>query len=468
MSDEINTVKIFRLSQVTASIQTTLLKRYTQAFWVTAEINKLNHYSHSGHCYPELVEKVGGKILSEIRSVLWKDDFSRINQRFITQLGTPLTDGIKVLMRVKIAFSPVSGIQLQIKDIDPVFTLGDLEREKKESVTKLKSEKIFELNKTRPLALLPKRIAIISAKTSKGYSDFIKILDSNPYHFSFFHMLFPAYLQGEKSVDSIISVLQKLEKLKDHFDVVAIIRGGGGDVGLSTFNDYTLARAIASFPLPVITGIGHATNDTVSEMVSYYNAITPTQSAEFLIKKFQDFSLSVEEAVKSIQRQTEFKLSRNKETLRQSALVLKSGTNTAVQRRNESLQFKQMQIVQLTQFKLKSAQQEIKSIQYRNFQAFSQKISVAESHLLDLSALIRLKSANILTNHIFKINIMENQLRNLDPKNIMQRGFSITKHRNTAVSSVENIETGDTIETILPDGNLKSTVIEIYRDGRKY
>ena len=150
MSPE-NTVKIFRLSQVTASIRATIQKRYSSHFWVTAEINRLNHYSHSGHCYPELVEKVNGKILAEIRSVLWKDDFVRINQQFITQLQTPLKDGIKVLMLVKVAFNPISGIQLQIKDINPVFTLGDLEREKNESVAKLKSEKIFDLNKSRPL-----------------------------------------------------------------------------------------------------------------------------------------------------------------------------------------------------------------------------------------------------------------------------------------------------------------------------
>lgn len=467
MSPE-NTVKIFRLSQVTASIQATIQKRYSSHFWVTAEINRLNHYSHSGHCYPELVEKVNGKILAEIRSVLWKDDFVRINQQFITQLQTPLKDGIKVLMLVKVAFNPISGIQLQIKDIDPVFTLGDLEREKNESVAKLKSEKIFDLNKSRPLPLLPKRIAIISAQTSKGYSDFIKILDTNPHRFTFFHMLFPAYLQGDRSVDSIVSVLQKLEKVKDHFDVVAIIRGGGGDVGLSTFNNFELAKAIATFPLPVITGIGHATNDTVSEMVSYYNAITPTQSSGFLIKRFEEFSVPVEEAVKKIQREAELKLSRNKELIRQSVGALQSNTKMAVRRNSESLMSEQKQIAQATRFHIKSAYERVQSFQERTTAAFSQRISATAGNLTKISEVLKSKSLVTLNEQIIKLNANENQLRALDPENVLQRGYSITKHNGSAVSSLKNVMSGDTIESILLDGTIKSKVTEKITDGRKH
>lgn len=467
MSNEINN-KIFRLSQVTASIQATLQKRYTNFFWVTAEINRLNHYSHSGHCYPELVEKQGGKILAEIRSVLWKDDFARINQQFIIQLKTPLADGIKVLMLVKIVFSPVSGIQLQIKDIDPVFTMGDLEREKNESVAKLKAERIFDLNKSRPLALVPKRIAVISAKTSKGYSDFIKILDTNPNRFIFFHMLFPASLQGEKSVDSIVSVLKKLDTVKDHFDVVAIIRGGGGDVGLSTFNNFELANAIATFPLPVITGIGHATNDTVSEMVSYYNAITPTQSAGFLIKRFEEFSVPVEEAAKTVKRQAEARIARDKEQFRQSVLSIQTITNLAVRRKDESLQFAQKQIAQAARYKIKSAGERLQYFQEKNAQAAAQRVSGAAKDLLNIANVLKLRSTSAFSDQILKINIIENQLRNLDPENVLQRGFSITKHNGAAVTSLKNIKTGDMIETILLDGILKSTVTEKDTNGRKH
>src|SRR5690606_5794462 len=154
-------------------------------------------------------------------------------------------------------------------------TLGDLEKEKQETIQKLRDEGAYAKNKSLTMALLPKRIAVISVETSKGYADFMKVLETNEWDYRFYHVLFPSLLQGEKAVGSIRGQLKKIKKLKGHFDVVAIIRGGGGDVGLSCYNHYELAKDIAKFPLPVITGIGHATNETVAEMIAYSDAITP-------------------------------------------------------------------------------------------------------------------------------------------------------------------------------------------------
>src|SRR6185295_12292286 len=141
-------------------------------------------------------------------------------------------------------------------------------------------------NKTLPFPLLPQCIAIISVETSKGYADFINIIDHNSWRYKFSHRLYPSLLQGDNAVDQIIAQLKKIEKSKHRFDVVAIIRGGGGDVGLSCYNNYYLAREVANFPIPVLTGIGHATNETGWEMVAYMNAITPTQLADTLLQKF--------------------------------------------------------------------------------------------------------------------------------------------------------------------------------------
>src|SRR5690606_17990837 len=130
----------------------------------------------------------------------------------------------------------------------------------------------YERNKKLPFPILPQRIAIISVETSKGYADFLSVIDGNPWKYKFFHFLFPSLLQGEKAVDGIIQQLRRIRKVTKHFDVVAIIRGGGGDVGLTCYNNYRLAKEIAEFPLPVITGIGHATNETVSEIIAHFNA----------------------------------------------------------------------------------------------------------------------------------------------------------------------------------------------------
>lgn len=140
-------------------------------------------------------------------------------------------------------------MSLHILDIDPAYTLGDLEKEKQEAIHKLKVENLFERNKSRELSILPNRIAIISVETSKGYADFLHVLNGNPYGYAFFHMLFPALLQGENAISSIIEQLNRIQLVIAHFDAVVIVRGGGGDVGLSCYNNYNLAKEIACFPI---------------------------------------------------------------------------------------------------------------------------------------------------------------------------------------------------------------------------
>jgi len=166
---------------------------------VKAEMNKLNLYPSSGHCYPDLVEKKEGKVIAEIKANIWRDDYQRINNNFLNVLKEPLKSGINILFCAKITYDPANGLRLRIIDIDPSYSLGNLEKEKLETIDKLKLEGIYNTNRTLQLALLPKRIAIISVQTSKGYSDFIQIIETNPWGYNLFHMLFPALLQGARA-----------------------------------------------------------------------------------------------------------------------------------------------------------------------------------------------------------------------------------------------------------------------------
>lgn len=227
MPETVNDKQVFSLLEVTKSIQKTLTERYKSSFWVKAEMNKLNYYKQSGHCYPELVEKKDGKVIAQIRSCLWKDDYNRSNNNFLQILKEPLKDGIKILFQAKILFDPAYGLSLLIMNIDPSYTLGDLEREKQETINQLREENIFGRNKILKLPLLPQRIAIISVETSKGYADFLRVIETNPWNYKFFHFLFPSLLQGDKAADSIINQLTRIKKVINHFDVVAVIRGGG-------------------------------------------------------------------------------------------------------------------------------------------------------------------------------------------------------------------------------------------------
>ncbi|MGL4347513.1 MAG: exodeoxyribonuclease VII large subunit [Chitinophagaceae bacterium] len=285
---------IFSLLEVTQSIGKTIAQRYSQSYWIKAEMNKLNYYKHSGHCYPELVEKKDGKVIAQLKAILWKNDYLRINQSFINLLNEPLKNGIKILFLGKISFDSMYGLSISIQDIDINYTLGDLEREKQETIQNLTQENLFNKNKILSFPLLPKRIAIISVETSNGYADFLKVIEKNPWQYNIFYYLFPSLLQGEKAIKNIITQLKKIELVQSHFDVVAIIRGGGGDIGLSCYNNYELCKTIASFPLPIITGIGHSTNKTVAEMVAYEDAITPTKLAEYILQKFHNVAVPIQ------------------------------------------------------------------------------------------------------------------------------------------------------------------------------
>jgi exodeoxyribonuclease VII large subunit len=300
MSETIAGRIAFSLREVALEIQQSIQERHSDRVWVKAEMNKLNLYPHSGHCYPELVEKHDGRVIAQMRANLWKDDYNRINRTFLEILKEPLREGITILFEAKVTFDPVYGLALRIFDIDPSFSLGELERERRQAIAALKKEGIFDRNRETFFPLLPQRIAVISVETSKGYADFTKVIGENPWGYRFFLMLFPALLQGDQAAEQIIAQLGRIRRVEHHFDAVAIIRGGGGDVGLSCYNNLELAREVALFPLPVLTGIGHSTNETVTELVAYRNAITPTELADLLIQRFHNFSVPVKEAERTI------------------------------------------------------------------------------------------------------------------------------------------------------------------------
>lgn len=476
-----NDRRVFTLHEVTKSIEKTLHARYQSTFWVKAEMNKLNYYSHSGHSYPELVEKVDGKVVAQIKAHIWKRDFIKINENFLRVLKEPLKDGIKILFLAKITFDASYGLSLWILDIDPSFTLGDLEREKAEAIQTLKEERIFDKNKKLPFPLLPQRIAIISVETSKGYADFIKVLETNSWNYAFFHLLFPALLQGDQAVESITKQLARIKIVKAHFDVVVIIRGGGGDVGLSCYNHIELARQIAHFPIPVLTGIGHATNETVSEMISYKNAITPTKLAEYLIQKFHNFSVPIKEGENLLIEKSKRILEEEKIKFTSLSKLYKSATKIQLQKSHHNLS-KQLQLLSIhSNTRIKKEHElyiQIKKSISGGVQIIFQSSSIGiwQNSLVlqkDVLAIIGQHHNNVISlKEQLKLRVDDNFKRRtlellniqktvsiLSPEQIIKRGYSITLvHGKTARWS--EISNGDILETIMAEGSIKSKVIQ--------
>lgn len=409
--------KVFPLSKLTEAIENVINRYCNKVVWVKAEIVKLNHYPQTGHCYPDLVEKKDGKIVAELRGNIWKSNFDLINKKFRQVLNEDLRDDMTVVVQATVTFHSVYGLALNILDIDPEYTLGELAKQRAEAIKKLDSEGIFKANKQRLLPKIPKTIAVISVNSSKGYQDFINVIEENPWGYQLHYKLYPAILQGERAVPTITAQLKKIEKHKNIFDAVAIIRGGGGEIGLSCYDNYDLAKEIALFPIPVLTGIGHSTNETVSELVSYKSFITPTKIAEFLIQEFHNFSQPVEQNVQKIIAGANLLLERQ-----QIALEKVSG----------SFGYLASRILDHEKNKLSS---------------FHQSMTTGGKNFLK-------QEASDLKNIATSIEL-------LSPKNILKRGFSITRKHGVAIRDVTLLKEGDVVETEFFVGKISAEIKEI-------
>jgi exodeoxyribonuclease VII large subunit len=452
--------KYYSLGELTGSIRKVIAKTYTSAYWVKTEIAKLNFYPYSGHCYPDLVEKQNNKIVAQIRATLWSGTYDLISKKFRKVTGEALTDGMTVLFLVKVVYHEHHGLSLNILDVEPSFTLGEMAREKQVAIEKLKMEGLFTRNRQLVFPLLPKSIAVISVETSKGYHDFLNIIQNNRYGYHFDQVLFPSLLQGDGAVTSIVGQLKNIAQKAELFDVVVIIRGGGGDVGLSAYDHYKLAKEVAAFPLPVITGIGHSTNETVVEMIAYANKITPTDVAYFLIEKFENFHAKVYEleqrlestAVSFVQsrskvlngfsedfrKQVKFLVEQDKGKLRLYGEYLQNHSNHFLRKQDAGLN------------------ELITHLHYKPLRIVSRE----KEQLNRQEELLGILSKQVMKNRSSQLLQLETKLELLKPENILKRGYSITYADGKVLMSSGQVAEGDTIVTVLGDGKIRSEIIK--------
>ncbi len=459
--------KIYELSDLATSLKATISKTYQGKYWIKAEIAKLNYYPKSGHCYPDLVEKSDQKVKAQMRAIIWLDDFYRINQEFLKITNEPLKEGISILFLASISYNAVYGLSLQIHDVEPSFTLGKMAQQKNETIQKLKASALFDLNRNLPFPKLPKTIAIISVETSKGYQDFKAIIDGNEFGFAFHYKLFPSLLQGDQAVDSMLLQLTEIEKNKDIFDAVLIIRGGGGDVGLSCYDHYNLASAVATFPIPVISGIGHSTNETVVEMVAFANKITPTDVAYFIMSKFAVAQQEINTAIRSISENSKNLLKFEKNQIetqsRQftaSGLKMLQNSKFSLQHFASKLQKNIHQWQQNERIKLHKQQSQIDYLTKKQCQYFYTKLENQHKNLIK-------ESTYYIARHKEKWNQTKSKIELLDPINVLKRGYSITKVNGKIVKDATVLKLTDEIQTIVYQGKIISIVQKITRDERQ-
>lgn len=403
------------LFQLNHLIKSQLENNLAGSYWVIAEISELRN-NQKGHCYMELVEKENNFIQAKIRANIWAYTYRTLSQQFEQATGSTLKPGIKVLFNVSINFHEVYGLSLTVNDIDPNFTIGERSRQREETIRKLKEEGFLNLNKSLPLPLVPQRIAVISSLTAAGYGDFIDQLENNSQGYDFLIESFNATMQGVETENSIAKALENIRQRQEKYDLIAIIRGGGAQTDLDSFDGYNLAKLIASAPLPVLTGIGHERDQTVADLVANTALKTPTAVAEFIISGMDRFYNQLYDLNTRVERGVRDKFNMARQQLVQMGHRLeRSGLNY-----------------------LKQAQQLLSDKQ----------------HMLKFASRAQVeKSRSLLTG-------LEDKIKLIDPETIFKRGYSITLKNGRSINQ-QPIAVGDVLITKNQHTQIESKVTNI-------
>ena len=275
------------LRELQRRVKSALEGQFALPVWVSAEISEIK-VNYSGHGYLELVEKGGdnGVPTAQARAVVWRSHYPRISGYFEAETGQRLASGIRILAKVLVSYHELYGFSLQITDIDPSYTLGDMERQRQQTIAQLQQDGVWDMNREATMPAVVQRIAIVSSANAAGYQDFCKELDKSPYRFTL--TLFDAFMQGAAAEESIIEALCSVAARMEDFDAVVLIRGGGSKSDLNCFNAYRLCAHVAQFPLPVVTGIGHDKDTSVADMVAHTALKTPTAVAGWLVGRMAE------------------------------------------------------------------------------------------------------------------------------------------------------------------------------------
>lgn len=255
-------------------------------YWVQAEIASVQARA-SGHCYIDLCQNGSDGVLAKAKAVIWRSRFAQLIRYFQSSTGSSLQVGMMILVRAQVSYSELYGLTLIIDEIEPAFTLGQAELERRRTIEALREDGLLDAQKQLELVPLPYRLAVISARDAAGFGDFCRHIETNPQGFRFDITLFEALMQGQDSPSSILEALDAVQSSEEPFDAVLIMRGGGSNLDLACFDDYSLCFGIANCPIPVFTAIGHERDHHVADMVAFDHVKTPTALADLFLDCYQ-------------------------------------------------------------------------------------------------------------------------------------------------------------------------------------
>lgn len=322
---------LFELHQI---IQRVFYLNFEESIWIEAEISESR--VHSGHVYITLVEKnANGQIVAKASCSLWRNKAVLLQRKLGGLFNQVVKTGNKVKMLCNVEFHPQYGYSLQVEDFDPAYTEGFLYLEKKKTISRLQSEDLFDKNKELQLPLVISRIAVVSSASAAGFQDFIHQLTANVHGYHFSWELFQSAMQGEKVESQFTMAMNAIQERQDEFDVIVVVRGGGASVDLSDFDAYEVAATVARSSLPVIAGIGHERDESVTGMVAFSQVKTPTAAAEVIIDHNLRFETDILQTYNSIRERTQYRLHTALQTLQHMQLSLQHN----IQSRTDSEMF---------------------------------------------------------------------------------------------------------------------------------
>lgn len=386
-------MKSYSLHELNEHLRRVVALNAQDALWVRCEIAQLNE--SRGHYFMELVEKEE-TITAKASAILWMRSYNKLLREHGRGIRKILKEGMEVMLKLKVEFHEVYGMQYYVEDIDASFTLGKLAMRKQAILEAFEKEGLLGKNTEVALPAVLQKIAIISSENAAGYQDYLKQLEENVFGYVVDNQIFAAAMQGINVEEEILFQLKRIKKQKDKFDAVVIIRGGGAKLDLMAFDNEKISRVVADFPLPVLTGIGHDIDESILDRVAHSSLKTPTAVADFII----NHNLFFENKLLQMGSELSFLA---QEKIQEQLFVLQNVEQT--------LQWQ-------TEIFLKNTLQHILLLEneiQQNARSFFQK---EDKRILNLEA-------------IFEV---------LDPEKTLKRGFSLTSIDGKIIKSIKDLD----------------------------
>lgn len=446
MEDSAN-LRSFSLSELLRSVRRCIEHTYPTRYWVRAEVSDLRRSGAGGHGYLELLEKgAGGDIVARVRATIWSTAYQQIERALAQQGLGSLSSGMNVLALVSLSYHELYGLSLNIADIDPRYSLGELARLRQETIARLKRQGLLEMNKELELPEPLQRLAIISSPTAAGYGDFMRQIEANSYGVKLYTALFRAQMQGEQTTDSVLSALERILRHQEHFDAVVIIRGGGAVSELRAFDDYRLCESCAQYPLPIITGIGHERDVSVLDLVAHSSFKTPTAVASYIIEGLATELGRVAYCSERLPRLLERLSLGRGQSLQLLSSRLQQTAQRSLARAQYSLTQQQSQLGLQTQATLRRADSQLGQLGRRLPDLLRLRLQEAHQELHRPLLRLPLLLEHLRSRSYQQLEHYEQAIRLSHPDNILRRGFSIVKRAGQIQTSASELQAGEELE----------------------